>query len=95
MIVSCSMSSMHGRMVVVVIGSSMRDADMVLATSELPCVVHTKVTMNHSTGTLMKRELPTLHRVVNVSVRPGLVFVRPCQLDRPLVRPTSIRVTTR
>ena len=27
-------------------------------------------------------------RVVNVSVRP-------CQLDRPLVRPTSIRVTTR
>ena len=31
----------------------------------------------------------------HVSVRPSLVSVRPCQLDRPLVRPTSIRVTTR
>ena len=35
------------------------------------------------------------HRVVNVSVRPSLVSVRPYQLDKPLVRPTSIRVTTR
>ena len=34
-------------------------------------------------------------RVVNVSVCPSLVSVRPCQLDRPLIRPTSIRVTTR
>ena len=34
-------------------------------------------------------------RVVNASVRPSHVSVRPCQLDMPLVRPTSIRVTTR
>ena len=34
-------------------------------------------------------------RVVNVSVRPSHASVRLCQLDKPLVRPTSIRVTTR
>ena len=34
-------------------------------------------------------------RVVNVSVHPSHMSVRPCQLDRPLVRPTNIRVTTR
>ena len=31
-------------------------------------------------------------RVVNVFVCPSHVSVRPCQLDRPLVRPTSIRL---
>ena len=43
--------------------------------------------------TIVKTPFKT--RVVNVSVRPGLVSIHPCQLDRPLVRPTSIRVTTR
>ena len=46
--------------------------------------MHIKLHMKASTGS-----------VVIVSVRPSHVFVRPCQLDRPLVRPTSIRVTTR
>ena len=34
-------------------------------------------------------------RVVNVFVHPSHVSVPPCQLDRPLVRPISIRVTRR
>ena len=34
-------------------------------------------------------------RVVNVSVRPSHVSVHLCQLNKPLVHSTSIRVTTR
>ena len=34
-------------------------------------------------------------KVVNMSVRPSYMSVRPCQLDRPLIHLTSIRVTRR
>ena len=47
---------------------------------------------NHILGHLWTE---AVSRVVIVSVRPSHVFVCPYQLDRPLIRPTSIRVTRR